>query len=587
MKTTILPAAIAAMLSLFFSCGQDGPVEPEIPAELDNAIEYNGRITALGSRFVDPDDGMIHLVAQEGVTSAAELQDLDCGYVSIDTGADSWLGADVVEIDLTSLPSGFSLTYIDDGAVIVNVSAANPGAVVSGGLTFRADAGAESVSLSGTLDFSVTLADGNVLRGNALLPEVREDEGGESAYPEEPMTFTVDGVSSPVGTAAVENYDGYVMFTVTPQPDAGLFSDIYDAGYDYIQLLLLPGYLNEELDVLDSPAVIYGWRSSDGTVLSITPDGGRGLLESGTVRIDFDGASGDYTLYMHLDFAAGPEVGVHAVGQMTGEAPEEGSTISINGDVKPVRASFYIVEDGTVMLSFTSAEVYYFDEMVENAVRWFSVSVDESLLGAGDIDISSEDSYFMLCLMDNMTGEFLMAESGMPDGASGVLNVSRDASDPEHFTVSVSVAFGNGTTVVVDFDGPCVSADYVPEEPNELTYMGVTETIESVLVDKTGGALWEIWVSTESGLDTVADFECAGSVHITVPEAAFNYGDAVGFSTFKDTMKFEYDGKTWQYDGGNTLGSLEVSLDGDQIALDFTTYGDLSGHYEGTAVIVG
>ena len=272
---------------------------------------------------------------------------------------------------------------------------------------------------------------------------------------------------------------------------------------------------------------------------------------------------------------------------MTGEAPEEGSTISINGDVKPVRASFYIVEDGTVMLSFTSAEVYYFDEMVENAVRWFSVSVDESLLGAGDIDISSEDSYFMLCLMDNMTGEFLMAESGMPDGASGVLNVSRDASDPEHFTVSVSVAFGNGTTVVVDFDGPCVSADYVPEEPNELTYMGVTETIESVLVDKTGGALWEIWVSTESGLDAVADFEGAGSVHITVPEAAFNYGEAVGFSTFKDTMKFEYDGKTWQYDGGNTLGSLEVSLDGDQIALDFTTYGDLSGHYEGTAVIVG
>lgn len=308
MKNTILPAAIAAMLPLFFSCAQDGPAEPEIPAELDNAIEYNGRITALGSRFVDPDDGMIYLVAQEGVTSAADLQDLDCGYVSIDTGADSWLGADVVEIDLTSLPSGFSLTYIDDGAVIVNVSAANPGAVVSDGLTFRADAGAESVSLSGTLDFSVTLADGNVLRGNALLPEVREDEGGESAY---------------------------------------------------------------------------------------------------------------------------------------------------------------------------------------------------------------------------------------------------------------------------------------PEEPNELTYMGVTETIESVLVDKTGGALWEIWVSTESGLDTVADFEGAGSVHITVPEAAFNYGEAVGFSTFKDTMKFEYDGKTWQYDGGNTLGSLEVSLDGDQIALDFTTYGDLSGHYEGTAVIVG
>lgn len=187
-----------------------------------------------------------------------------------------------------------------------------------------------------------------------------------------------------------------------------------------------------------------------------------------------------------------------------------------------------------------------------------------------------------------MTGEMPEATSDDdPLEASGTVSVERSASDPEQFVARITVAFGDGTEVSLDFDGACLSVDYVPEEPNEFTYMGVTESIQSVLVDKSGGALWEIWVSAAPGLDTVADFEDDGAIHITAPEEAFNCGSGVGFSTFKDTMKFEYDGRTWQYqEDGSVMGTLEVSLEGDQITLDFTTYGDLSGHFAGTATVV-
>lgn len=579
-------AVTVMMLAAFVSCKKNGQEEPDPqpPVELDNAIEYNGQAVSLGSRFFDLESEIMYLVVEEGVTSAEQLASGSYEYVSIYQGDDVESDSNVYEVDMTALPVGFEMQYIKDGSTLVDISAENQDAVSEGTMKVSMSMDEETGAFSTVVDFSVLLSDGAVLRGNASVEGSMTDEPAV-VYPENDMTFVVDGEESAVGTAAVENFEGYVMFTVTPEQDAGLFNDIYDAGFDYIQVLILPQYLNRDLDVMSESVTIYGWRSSDETYLSISPDGGRELLESGAVRIDGSEAGGEYTLYMRLDFAGGHYVGVHASGIMTGDAPVEESTISVNGDTKPVRASFYLVEDGLAMLYFTSAEVYYFDEMVDNAARWFSVTVDESTLGAGDIDITFTDAYFMLYYQDNMTGEAIYIDPETLQGESGTINVSRDSSDPDHFIAEVSVVFADGTDVVVDFDGSCVSVDYVPEEPNEYTYMGVTEPIKSVLVDKSNGGLWEIWVSATPDLESVTDFENDGAVHITAPAAAFNYG-AVGFSTFKETLKFEYDGRVWQWDGGTTFGTLEVYLEDNQMDLDFTTYGDLSGHFVGMTLVV-
>ena len=71
-------------------------------------------------------------------------------------------------------------------------------------------------------------------------------------------------------------------------------------------------------------------------------------------------------------------------------------------------------------------------------------------------------------------------------------------------------------------------------------------------------------------------------VLLDAPAEAFD-GEPAGFSSYKEILKFEYDGNTWQYPG---TGTLIVSLDGDELELDFTTYGDVEGHYSGTAVVV-
>ena len=60
-------AVTVMMLAAFVSCKKNDPVEPEPqpPVELDNAIEYNGTVTEIKSRFVDMETGVIYLVSRE------------------------------------------------------------------------------------------------------------------------------------------------------------------------------------------------------------------------------------------------------------------------------------------------------------------------------------------------------------------------------------------------------------------------------------------------------------------------------------------------------------------------------------------
>ena len=269
-------------------------------------------------------------------------------------------------------------------------------------------------------------------------------------------------------------------------------------------------------------------------------------------------------------------------------APEEGNTITINGNTQPLRASFYLDDgDGNVYLYFTSAAIEYFGE-IDLALDYFCIVLNEDDLTGNEFDITNTNKTFSAFYVNNTPNEeyTLMFDNTELDGATGTINVSRSGSDPASFTAEISVTFGNGTAISVSYDGTAVSADYVPEEPNEFTYNGATQAIQSVLVDKSDADIWHIYVSEVGNLEYVSEFEDMGAIHITAPAEVFNAGP-VGFSTYKEDLKFEYEGKTWQYkEDGSVVGTLDVSLVEDQIVLDFTTYSDLSGHYSGTAVIV-
>ena len=253
-----------------------------------------------------------------------------------------------------------------------------------------------------------------------------------------------------------------------------------------------------------------------------------------------------------------------------------GNTIVTDGESNPLRAAFYLEEDGQTYLYFTN---YLF------------IAVDDTDLGGQTIDLadSKNMSLAYMSLNDDLSQNFIEAYSDDLMGATGSYSIEK-ISEGE-YAARISVTFGDGTSVEVSFEGACVSVDYVPEEPeksNEFSFEGETRPIQSALVDKSDTDIWHIWMSPIGGLEYVSEYEdpANDAIHITAPAEAFNYGP-VGLSTYKGILKFEYAGNVWEFkDDGSVVGTLEVYLDGDLLTVDFSDYDEFEGHYSGVAVIV-
>lgn len=411
-------------------------------------------------------------------------------------------------------------------------------------------------------------------------PDPSDDD---SVYPTNPNTFVVDGAESTVGTVFANVYESYILMTASPAT-----VETYDQILEekYIQVMLLPNFLNQDIDLTQQSVTINMW-DGENMPLTLTSD----MLQSGQCRIDQDTETNQCTLLLSMTMADGTEVGVNASAPLTDLVPEVDNTITVNGSTEPVRAQFYM-DDGTglVALYFTSAAIDYFGE-IGLAEDYFCVMLNEDDLTGNTLDISTLDSNFAMFYMNQRPNEESSSVAyggGELDGATGTLAISRDATDPTRFTADIDVTFGDGNAVAVQFDGTCLSVDYEPETPelpNEFTVMGATESIKSILVDKSDAEIWHVYFSATPGLATVEDFVADWAFHITAPADAFD-GQPAGFSTYKDTLKFEYDGNTWDYDDGNGRGTFTATLEGDQLTMDFTTYGDVVGHYQGTAIVV-
>lgn len=569
MKFMRLAAATLAVAA-FASCERENTSGPDYtdPEPLENAIYFDGTVTDIKTVLEDEATGTLWLCAEEGVTTLGEIEGTE--YVRIIMGGGE-SDDNTYRIDLKAAPAGFSLLYSKEGETAVEVSAEDNSAITEGSLSLTLNG-----ENSATIDFRMTLTDGKAFSGNALWSGLTMAPE-ELSYPEKANTIVVNGTETAVGTAFADSYEGSVLVT------AGLtVTDSYDellAG-DFVQTMMLPQFLNQEINLKEELITIY-YTLQNLTAAPLTSD----MLDEGKVRIDMDEESGECSLLLAIRLNDGTEIGVNATATLSDPTPEEGNTITVDNATEPVRAAFYMdmAMEGSnyVYLYFTASEVYYLDEMLELATGYFCLAMNEDDLTGNEIDLTSTDKYFYLAYMDQMTGEMSYAMQGDSEGTTGTMSVSRSGSDPASFTAEISVTFGDGKEVAVSFDGTAVSGDYVPEEPNEFTYDGTTEAIQSVLVNKSDAVLWHIYVSEVGGLEYVSEFEDMGAIHISIPAEAVN-GEAAGFSTYKD-MKIEFSGNTWQFPD---MGTVTVSLEGDQIVLDFTTYGDLIGHYSGTAVVV-
>lgn len=590
MKMMRLMAAAMVLAVGAASCSDNEPEVPPTPGNpgdgsdstavvvLENKIAFAGDTADVKTVFRYAEDGAFYLSTVENCTSIDSLGRGDYIKLSLGTEATTSTVAvgDTLKFDMASVPQGFELVYSKGGTDVVAINDADNGSVTGGTLTF-----VYTSETAATIDFALTLAE-STLEGNAKWTGnvVETEKPANPTYPGTAMTFVVNGKETAVGTVFCDSYDEYVLITASPD-----VVETYDEMLSgrFIQIMVLPQFLNQDIDLMQQAITISAW---DGTSVegpqSITSD----KLTYGQMRVNHDEATNEYTLLMAMTFTDATQVGVNASATMTAPAPEEGNTITVNGETQPIRAQFYTTDGADqVYLYFTSAEVESFNQMAESAYNYFFLALNEDDLTGNAFDIATSGKTFTIYYVSNLTGDMLMADNNNLDGATGTIGVSRDATDQTKFTAYVAVTFGNGTSVSIDFEGTCLSTDYEPETPedtNEFTCFGATEAINSILVDKSDTEVWHIYFTATPGLTTVNEFVEDWAFHITAPAAAFD-GEPNGFSTYKDTLKFEYDGNTWQYPG---TGTFTATLEGNHLELDFTTYGDVEGHYSGTVTVV-
>lgn len=577
-------ASVLLLGALLWSCQKPsgtGPGEGDEPIE--NAIEFAGVKTELHTVLVDVVTSDVYLAADAGIKTLEELSGRE--YVLLNVGDNVEASEDgVLQVDLANVPDGFVLEYCKAGETVVSVSAEDNGAISEGTLKAALNSG---TPLSGTVDFSMELVSGESFRGNMTISEdnivpiiPEEPEEPSLEYPDAPMTFTVNGEASTIGKVFVDTFNEYILVTMTPDASAGSYEEVITSdNMEYLQFMALPSALNRDLDLIAERQGIFCWDNETETTAIYPGEGGN--LVAGKARLDFNEETGEAVLKIVMELTDGTVAGAYAEGVLSEPAPEQGGEITVDGEAKPVRAAFYMEEEGVTVLYFTRSGVLSFDELMEDALDYFLVMLPSDKMTGEETSLVNETEDVTMMFVDNVSGEILEAAGGKNEGSYCIQKLA----DGE-YSAKVSVTFGDGTTVDVGYTGVYVPYDYVPVDPNEFTCNGETRAIQSALVDKSDAEIWHIYLSPVGGLEYVSEFQdpANDAVHITTPKEVFDLGSA-GFSTFPETLMFEYGGQTWKYDD-KTFGTLEVILEGSELTVDFTTYGDLVGHYGGTAVIV-
>lgn len=410
--------------------------------------------------------------------------------------------------------------------------------------------------------------------------------GGNGSDTEQTVTLedltsgvlVINSEQTPLTGIFVDEYSGYMMVTMTDVAGAESFDWLVENEAEYVQILVLPSLCNREFDVMTETDgfALYSTYASAPLFEGAGP-GFTEAIESGSCRFDFDGTNAE--AFINLKLADGSTIAVRGAGVFEGTKPEE-NYIERNGDKDALRAAFYSVEDGLGYFYFTPADIDYFEE-IEMASYYVVLLVDESLIDGRTVDIATESSYFEVYYVDNATGDMIIGAAGDTAGVEGTFSISRLDSEAS-FAASASIAFSENISVSLTFSGECTDMYAEPAKENAFVFDDVKTPIASVVVDTTS-ELWNIWLSGESGVETVEGMQSADALRITAPEEAFS-GEPVGLSTYK-TIEFAYGDSVWNYDNG-AFGTLTVSLDGETLNLDFTNYENLNGYYSGPAVVI-
>lgn len=250
-------------------------------------------------------------------------------------------------------------------------------------------------------------------------------------------------------------------------------------------------------------------------------------------------------------------------------------------EAKPLRASFYQMDEEGTTLWFTPAGLEHAGEL-EIATWYFSLTLSNSLLGK-DVDITSlpSGSAFAFEMVDNATPEnSLRISSEQLQGATGNFIVHRTQEGVYDAKVNITIA---GIEYGLEFGGECVDYEIRPEvKTNFLTYGKGNKAQEITLVSAAVDCSTDVWVVTLTAANESV-------LTATVP-AEFFTGDAKGFSQ-SPNLTVSYNERTYSKANGDS-GTIFASLmipdspkEAPILNFEFMGYDDLSCIYSGDCTL--
>lgn len=407
-----------------------------------------------------------------------------------------------------------------------------------------------------------------------------EGEQEEPAYPEaaNENTYVINGIEYDFNSTAFTMVGENPAIAATASEGYDDLIKIMEEADEYFYAGLAPTIMGKEVDLMTESSLFTIISTlSEALILELYPDN-RSEITRGRCKATFE--DGTMTFKAGLELTDGTTLAVHIT------AEEEDTTIEINkneigrsydNEVKPLRASFYLEEDGLTYLYFTPGAISYFEEL-EIAIWYMCLIVSDDLMTGEEFDINSvrSDQTFIFGTVDNLDGDKCHMVSNSDLGSSyGTFSIKKN--NTGEYTARFNIVI-EGDAYFAWFDGKCKSTEETaPVVEVESHFTAGSEKCEILSVDlEKGEAIWSLHINLDN----------SKTATLTMSPEFYQDGGIFGFSQ-DENMSFTYEGTTYSWANGNR-GTITVYLDEEtqSIEVEFTNYSGCEFYYKGPYNII-
>lgn len=358
-------------------------------------------------------------------------------------------------------------------------------------------------------------------------------------------------------SVAASNLGEYICIAACPQEGVEAFDAIFEQD-EYFYVAISPLLNGKEFDLMTEENLYTVISTLAGAELeSVTPSTLDDIQEG---LCTFTCTEGVVSVEISLTLWNGQTFSAILEAEEPGIVVNE-NIFALDGNNKPVRTAFRLLEDGKTALYLTPAGIEFSADL-EVATYYAYVVLDDESCHGRTLDVSD---VIAVGYVDNING-LVVDSNEVP--TIGTLNVLSDPENPAHYVVSADLDF-SGTTLKLRFDGRTIDANLVEVIGNEIIYDDKTYAIQGVSLDMPAG----------DSVCKVMLQSVKGELIITLP-VNFLDGNAHGFSQSPD-LYIEFDGNVFSKANGYS-GTVTVGVEDDVMHIDVTNYDNLKITYNGS-----